>query len=146
MDTLEGKGPFTVFAPTNGAFDALPKGVLANLLKPENKKRLVDLLTFHVVAGEVHRKDILDAERLRTVEGMCITHTTTADCSHSLAHTFTLILTQITQSIIIPASSSLLHSPSPYPYPYPHPRYVHHGRGKLLWCFSEQRSSDHCRH
>ena len=48
VDTLSGKGPFTVFAPTNEAFAALPAGVLTNLLKPENKAKLVDLLTYHV--------------------------------------------------------------------------------------------------
>ena len=70
VQTLEGTGPFTVFAPTNDAFQNLPAGTLANLLKPENKAKLVDILTFHVVAGDVHAKDILDGERLKTVEGM----------------------------------------------------------------------------
>ena len=72
VNTLEGKGPFTVFAPTNTAFQNLPKGALQSLLKPENKDKLVDILTFHVVAGTVHAKDILDGERLQTVEGMYI--------------------------------------------------------------------------
>merc|ERR1712195_281493 len=51
VDTLEGKGPFTVFAPTNEAFDALPSGVLTHLLRPENKAELAAVLTYHVVAG-----------------------------------------------------------------------------------------------
>ena len=72
VQTLEGAGPFTVFAPTNEAFQNLPSGVLANLLLPKNKAKLVDILTFHVVAGDVHAKDILDGERLQTVEGMYI--------------------------------------------------------------------------
>merc|ERR1711904_589334 len=58
VKTLSSKGPFTVFAPSNKAFAALPKGVLANLLKPENKAQLVDLLTYHVASGVVH---IIDA-------------------------------------------------------------------------------------
>ena len=72
VQTLEGAGPFTVFAPTNEAFQNLPAGALANLLKPKNKAKLVDILTFHVVAGDIHAKDILDGERLKTVEGMYI--------------------------------------------------------------------------
>ena len=72
VQTLEGAGPFTVFAPTNEAFQNLPAGALANLLKPKNKAKLVDILTFHVVAGDIHAKDILDGERIKTVEGMYI--------------------------------------------------------------------------
>jgi len=53
VETLEGKGPFTVFAPTNEAFAALPAGTVDNLLKPENKAMLVKILTCHVVAGDV---------------------------------------------------------------------------------------------
>ena len=53
VETLEGKGPFTVFAPTNAAFDALPAGTVDTLLKPENKKTLTGILTYHVVAGDL---------------------------------------------------------------------------------------------
>ena len=56
--TLEGKGPFTVFAPTNGAFNKLPKGTVENLLKPENKATLAGILTYHVVAGKLDSKAI----------------------------------------------------------------------------------------
>jgi uncharacterized surface protein with fasciclin (FAS1) repeats len=56
VKTLEGKGPFTVFAPTNEAFAALPAGTVDNLLKPENKAELVKILTCHVVAGDVTAK------------------------------------------------------------------------------------------
>ena len=58
VGTLSGKGPFTVFAPTNEAFAALPAGVLANLLRPENKAQLTDLLKFHVVEGTYSQKDL----------------------------------------------------------------------------------------
>lgn len=53
VETLEGKGPFTVFAPTNEAFDALPKGTVETLVKPENKAKLTAILTYHVVAGDL---------------------------------------------------------------------------------------------
>ena len=76
VKTLEGVGPFTVFAPNNAAFTNLPDGVLANLLK--NKPQLIDLLTFHVVSGEIHATDILDGERIKTVEGKYIMATVNA--------------------------------------------------------------------
>lgn len=53
VDTLKGKGPFTVFAPTDAAFAKLPAGTVESLLKPENKAKLVDILTYHVIAGDV---------------------------------------------------------------------------------------------
>jgi uncharacterized surface protein with fasciclin (FAS1) repeats len=61
VETLQGKGPFTVFAPTNEAFDKLPKGTVETLLKPENKKMLQTILTYHVVAGKMNAKDIAKA-------------------------------------------------------------------------------------
>ena len=73
VDTLSGAGPFTVFAPTNEAFAALPAGTLSNLLKPANKAQLVDLLTYHVVSGSVHAKDITNYEQIRTIEGNVVT-------------------------------------------------------------------------
>jgi uncharacterized surface protein with fasciclin (FAS1) repeats len=61
VDTLKGKGPFTVFAPTNSAFDALPSGTVNTLLKPENKAMLTKVLTYHVVAGNMDSKAIMKA-------------------------------------------------------------------------------------
>jgi len=61
VQTLSGKGPFTVFAPTNEAFDKLPKGTVEELLKPENKKMLQGILTYHVVAGKLDSKAIAAA-------------------------------------------------------------------------------------
>jgi uncharacterized surface protein with fasciclin (FAS1) repeats len=58
VDTLKSEGPFTVFAPTDAAFAALPEGTVENLLKPENKDQLVAVLTYHVVAGKVMSADI----------------------------------------------------------------------------------------
>ncbi|BET65784.1 fasciclin domain-containing protein [Opitutales bacterium ASA1] len=58
VDTLKGDGPFTVFAPTDDAFAKLPAGTVENLLKPENKQKLVDILTYHVVPGKVMAADV----------------------------------------------------------------------------------------
>jgi uncharacterized surface protein with fasciclin (FAS1) repeats len=76
VDTLQGPGPFTVFAPTNRAFDKLPKGTVTTLLKPENKQMLTNVLTYHVVAGRLSANDLMNAAKrdggrtkLKTVEG-----------------------------------------------------------------------------
>ena len=61
VETLKGKGPFTVFAPTNNAFAKLPAGTVESLLKPENKAKLAGILTYHVVAGKLSSKAILAA-------------------------------------------------------------------------------------
>lgn len=68
VDTLKGEGPFTVFAPTNEAFAKLPEGTVADLLKPENKEKLVAVLTYHVVAGKVMAADVKAGE-VATVQG-----------------------------------------------------------------------------
>lgn len=69
VGTLEGKGPFTVFAPTNAAFGKLPGGTVDNLLKPENKATLTKILTYHVVPGKLEAADLKDGQKLKTVEG-----------------------------------------------------------------------------
>jgi uncharacterized surface protein with fasciclin (FAS1) repeats len=69
VKTLSSKGPFTVFAPTNSAFDQLPNGTVDNLLKPENKQKLTSILTYHVVAGRYLAKDLKDGMELKTVNG-----------------------------------------------------------------------------
>ncbi|WP_149588594.1 fasciclin domain-containing protein [Tabrizicola flagellatus] len=73
VETLKGDGPFTVFAPTNAAFAALPKGTVENLLKPENKDQLVKVLTYHVVPGAV-TSDQLAGKRMdvATVQGQTV--------------------------------------------------------------------------
>lgn len=68
-ETLSGDGPFTVFAPTNEAFAALPEGTLDDLLKPENKEKLAGILTYHVVAGDVMASDLSDGQKIKTVQG-----------------------------------------------------------------------------
>jgi uncharacterized surface protein with fasciclin (FAS1) repeats len=70
VDTLKGAGPFTLFAPTDAAFAKLPKGTVEDLLKPENKAKLVSILTYHVVSGKVLSKDIAGKSlKAKSVEG-----------------------------------------------------------------------------
>ena len=69
VKTLKGKGPFTVFAPTDEAFKKLPKGTVESLLKPENKKKLAAILTYHVVAGKVTAADVVKLKKAKTVQG-----------------------------------------------------------------------------
>ena len=69
VPTLEGDGPFTVFAPTNDAFEGLPDGTLEFLLDPENIGALVDVLTYHVVSGEVRAADLCNGQQVETLEG-----------------------------------------------------------------------------
>lgn len=80
VETLQGAGPFTVFAPTNEAFDKLPKGTVDNLVKPENKATLTKILTYHVIAGKYDAKAIADLIKagngkamLKTVSGGTLT-------------------------------------------------------------------------
>lgn len=82
VDTLMGPGPFTVFAPVNKAFDKLPKGTVATLLKPENKKTLTAVLTYHVVGGKLSADDLKAKVQagggkatLKTVQGEMLTVT-----------------------------------------------------------------------
>jgi uncharacterized surface protein with fasciclin (FAS1) repeats len=72
--TLSGAGPFTVFAPTNAAFDKLPAGTVASLLKPENKGQLVNILTYHVVSGKVMSGTVvtLNGQNVKTVNGATV--------------------------------------------------------------------------
>jgi uncharacterized surface protein with fasciclin (FAS1) repeats len=72
VTTLEGAGPFTVFAPTNAAFAKLPAGTLDNLLKPENKAQLTSILTYHVVSGNVMAADVVKLSEAKTVEGSTV--------------------------------------------------------------------------
>ncbi|MFZ5830547.1 MAG: fasciclin domain-containing protein [Planctomycetota bacterium] len=69
VETLKGTGPFTVFAPTDEAFAKLPEGTLESLLKPENKEKLVAILTYHVVPGKVMAADVVKLDKAKTVQG-----------------------------------------------------------------------------
>ena len=72
VETLKGKGPFTVFAPTDEAFAKLPKETLESLLKPENKDKLASILTYHVVAGKVTAADVVKLTEAKTVNGKSV--------------------------------------------------------------------------
>ena len=74
-ETLQGAGPFTVFAPTNAAFEKLPAGTVETLLKPENKAKLASILTYHVLAGRYTSADLKDGMKLKTVNGEDLTVT-----------------------------------------------------------------------
>jgi uncharacterized surface protein with fasciclin (FAS1) repeats len=78
VETLSGAGPFTVFAPTDDAFNALPAGTVDELLKPENKAKLVAILTYHVVSGKADAAAVVAKKEWKTVEGSNA-HITTTD-------------------------------------------------------------------
>ncbi len=76
VEVLKSDGPFTVFAPTDKAFEALPEGTVAELLKPENKDKLVAILTYHVVPGKVMAADVVKLSNAKTVQGQEVSITT----------------------------------------------------------------------
>lgn len=69
VETLKGAGPFTIFAPSNAAFAALPAGTVEGLLKPESKSALTNILTYHVVSGAVKAADLTDGQKVKTLQG-----------------------------------------------------------------------------
>ncbi|MCX5951526.1 MAG: fasciclin domain-containing protein [Cyanobacteria bacterium] len=73
VETLKGKGPFTVFAPTDEAFAKLPAGTVESLLEPANKKKLTAILTYHVVAGNVKAADVVKLSSAKTLNGESVT-------------------------------------------------------------------------
>ena len=73
VETLKGKGPFTVFAPTDEAFAKLPEGTVKSLLKPENKQNLTAILTYHVVSGDVKAADVIKLSSAKTLNGQSVT-------------------------------------------------------------------------
>jgi uncharacterized surface protein with fasciclin (FAS1) repeats len=82
VDVLKGKGPFTVFAPTDEAFAKLDKATLEDLLKPENKEKLAAILTYHVVPGKVMAADVVGVTSAKTVQGQAITVKVEDDVVH----------------------------------------------------------------
>ena len=102
-EVLSGKGPYTVFAPTDIAFAKLDKGILDNLLKPENKTKLTDLLNHHVVEGKINFKDLKDGEKLKTVNGkQLVVH---------VKDGHTTVDGAIIQSHDVQATNGIIHSP-----------------------------------
>jgi uncharacterized surface protein with fasciclin (FAS1) repeats len=93
VDTLKGKGPLTVLAPTDEAFAKLPAGTVAMLLKPENKAKLVDILTYHVVAGRAFAADVAKAKSVPSVQGSAIK--ITAKGGKVMANNATIVATDI---------------------------------------------------
>ena len=81
VDALANVGPFTVFAPTNAAFDALPAGALDDLVKPENQRKLRDILEYHVLLGVYKPEDFVNGRNLGTADGRSVTVTVTEDGS-----------------------------------------------------------------
>lgn len=79
VDTLKGDGPFTVFAPCDAAFAALPEGTVETLLKPENREQLIAILTYHVVPGRLTAADVSMIDTAKTVNGAAIMVTTGAN-------------------------------------------------------------------
>ena len=96
VDTLKGKGPLTVLAPTDAAFAKLPKGTVEMLLKPENKAKLAAVLTYHVVAGRAFAADVAKAKTIKTVQGSLIT--ITVKDGKVMANTATIVATDINAS------------------------------------------------
>ncbi len=72
VGALSGDGPFTVFAPTNAAFEKLPEGTVESLLKPENKEKLAGILTYHVVSGKVMAADVVKLSEAKTLQGSMV--------------------------------------------------------------------------
>ena len=77
VEVLKSDGPFTVFAPTDDAFKALPEGTVTELLKPENKDKLIAILTYHVVPGKVTAADVVELTSVKTVQGQKVSIKTT---------------------------------------------------------------------
>lgn len=114
VKVLNGDGPFTVFAPANSAFEKLPKGTVANLLKPENKTLLTSILTYHVVAGKFVAKDVVGAIKanngkfiIKTVQGNALTASIVNGkvvLTDAQGNTSTVIITDV------PASNGVVHA------------------------------------
>ncbi len=119
VGALKGKGPFTVFAPTDEAFAKLPKGTVENLLKPENRDQLINILTFHVVPGEYDAEHVLGAPGLNmlngqradidanngAIDGASIIKTD-IECSNGIIHVIDEVILPKTDSILETASSA----------------------------------------
>ncbi|MEM1107758.1 MAG: fasciclin domain-containing protein [Planctomycetota bacterium] len=97
VDTLKSEGPLTLFAPTDKAFAALPEGTVESLLLPENKDKLVEILTFHVVAGSVDAKTAMKAGKAASVQGgeLKFSQETHDDHSHAFVNGVEIIKTDI---------------------------------------------------
>jgi uncharacterized surface protein with fasciclin (FAS1) repeats len=102
VDALSNAGPFTVFAPTNAAFDKLPKGTVEDLMKPENKEKLQDILQYHVFVGNLSTTLLQDGQTLNEVNGGNITISKSADGKIKINNAANIIAS-------IPASNGVIH-------------------------------------
>lgn len=102
VDALSNAGPFTVFAPTNAAFDKLPKGTVEDLMKPENKEKLQDILQYHVYVGNLSTELMQDGQTLNEVNGGNITISKGADGKIKINNSANIIAT-------IPAANGIIH-------------------------------------
>lgn len=102
VDALSNAGPFTVFAPTNAAFDQLPKGTVEDLMKPENKEKLQDILQYHVFVGNLSTTLMQDGQTLNEVNGGNITISKGADGKIKINNSANIIAS-------IPASNGVIH-------------------------------------
>lgn len=115
IEILKGKGPFTVFAPTDEAFAKLPKGTVESLLKPENKDKLIDILTYHVIADDLNSGEVLDNTSLNMLNGQRVKVDakegrigsakiiqTDIDCTNGVIH--------VIDEVILPASQTILET------------------------------------
>jgi uncharacterized surface protein with fasciclin (FAS1) repeats len=108
VETLKGDGPFTVFAPTDDAFDKLPAGTVDDLLKPENKDKLTAILTYHVVPGSVMAADVVKLQEAETVNGAPLRISTSGDAVMINDATVTTADIQASNGIIHVIDSVLL--------------------------------------
>jgi uncharacterized surface protein with fasciclin (FAS1) repeats len=121
VSTLQSEGPFTVFAPTDAAFAALPEGTLDALLQPENLSQLTDILTYHVLAGSFQASDVVQQSGLITVNGQRLEVSVTSSgvmidnaqvsitdiiCSNGVIHAIDAVMLPATKSIVETASST----------------------------------------
>lgn len=119
IGALKGKGPFTVFAPTDEAFNKLPKGTVESLLKPENRDQLISILTYHVVPGELDAKHVLVSDTLKTLNGQRATINanegtignasiikTDIECSNGIIHVIDEVIMPTTSTILETATSA----------------------------------------
>lgn len=101
VETLNGAGPFTIFAPTNAAFSALPEGTVESLLLPENKDQLTGILTYHVVAGNVLAANLSDGQIVSTLNGQ--------DLTVSIADGKVMINGAIVTAVDLAGSNGVIH-------------------------------------
>lgn len=119
IGALKGQGPFTVFAPTDEAFNKLPKGTVESLLKPENRDQLISILTYHVVPGELDAKHVLGSDALKTLNGQRATINadegtignasivkTDIECSNGIIHVIDEVIMPTTSTILETATSA----------------------------------------